>query len=162
MSRNWSPSPSQQSRPSVDPRQAGRGWRVPFTENAVGFAEGGAIPTEEDDMSMGPANGLMSMLAKATGSVKEVLAYGRRKHGLLPGEQPGGDDEGAIPGVQANAGYQNGRMPMVPGTQSESGVPPVRPAPGPLPPTSNPFGKRAEAEPEETTGAIDTDEEEMA
>jgi hypothetical protein len=135
---------------------ASRGGFQPFTENAVGFAEGGAIPTEEDGMAMGPAKGLASAMAKATASVKEVLDYGRRKHGLIAGA--GGDDEGAIPGAQAS--YQNNRMPMRPGSPSESGVPPVQPAPGPLPPTSNPFGKRAEAEPDnDEMGAIDTEED---
>lgn len=133
-------------------RQQG-GWSQGFTSR---WAEGGAIPMEGEDpnnMPMGPANGLAAMMAKAVGSAKEILAYGRKKHGL-----GGGEDEGAIPGAQAGMT----RMPTVPGTQSESGIKPLQPAPGRLPPTSNPFGKRAEAEPEDTGGAIDTDEEEMA
>jgi len=136
------------------------GWGMQFTQGgdwSMGFtsdwANGGAIPMEgeEPDFAGGadPYAGLTEM-------VKSVLAYGRQKHGLSGGADP---EEGAIPGAQANAGYQNGRMPAVPGTQSESGIKPLQPAPGRLPPTQNPFGKRAEAEPEEETGAIDTEEE---
>jgi len=135
------------------------GWGMQFRQdtggwanNVTSFAEGGAIPTEEegDQMTMGPANGLAAMMAKAVGSAKEVLAYGRKKHGLGGGDD---GDDGAIPGAQAGLT----RMPTVPASQSESGVKPLQPAPGKLPPTNNPFGKRAEAEPDE--GAIDTEEE---
>jgi hypothetical protein len=44
-----------------------------------------------------------------------------------------------------------------------SETPRPQPMPGPLPPTNNPFGKRAEAEPDgDEGGAIPTDEEEVA
>ncbi|OYV25241.1 MAG: hypothetical protein B7X08_06430, partial [Acidocella sp. 20-63-7] len=62
------------------------------------------------------------------------------------------------PQQMAQAGYQNNRMPAVPGSQSESGVPPVQPMPGPLPPTANPFGKRADSD-SDAGGAIDTSED---
>lgn len=51
-------------------------------------------------------------------------------------------------------------MPAVPGSQSNSGIPPVQPMPGPLPPTSNPFGQRTTPPlPGSAQGAIDTDDE---
>lgn len=144
---------------------------------AVGlaFADGGAI---EDDGSAsdgsasggGDTNGSpqQDAISKALSTVDGVLAYGRKLHGL-----GGGDNEGAIPGATdgtqvADAGYQNGRMPAVPGNQSNSGVKPIQPMPGPLPPTSNPFGKRTSASADQSAGddqasndkgAIDTEEE---
>lgn len=132
-------------------------WGRQFLQNTGGFqtmsfAEGGAIPAEEDAVSQ--PNGLMDVIGKAMGTVQEVLAYGRKKHGIGAAQAAEGD-EGAIPGAQAGMT----QMPTRPGTQSESGVKPLQPAPGKLPPTDNPFGKRAEAD---TGGAIDTDEEEMA
>lgn len=141
------------------------------------LANGGAI---EDDTDGSPEQDTIS---KALSSVDAVLAFGRKLHGL-----GGGDNEGAIntagnmptiPGNQsetpgpyqpgqprpqqmAQASYQNNRMPMRPGSQSESGVQPIQPAPGPLPPTNNPFGKRADAgdsDSDDQSGAIDTDED---
>jgi hypothetical protein len=51
-------------------------------------------------------------------------------------------------------------MPVAPASQSNSGVKPLQPMPGPLPPTSNPFGRRSEAAPDpDEGGAIDTEEE---
>jgi hypothetical protein len=47
-------------------------------------------------------------------------------------------------------------MPMIPGNQSESGIPKPQPF-GTLPPTNNPFGKRADASQD---GAIPTDDDE--
>lgn len=143
---------------------------------AGGYAGGGAI---EDDTNGSPEQ---DQITKALASVDQVLAYGRKLHGL------GGDNEGGaidtaaampmIPGNQSETPgpYRPGgggqkmaaNMPMVPGSQSNSGIPPQRPAPGPLPPTSNPFGKRADAgstsdqdndNDSDQPGAIDTDEE---
>ncbi len=102
----------------------------------------GAIDEETGTVGGGiPANPVFDMQA-ALASVGSAMNYGRRSHGL------GGDEQ------QAAAA-----MPTTPGTQSESGKR-QQPMPGPLPPTQNPFGKRADAE-----GAIDTgeeDDEEMA
>jgi hypothetical protein len=112
------------------------------------YAQGGAIDTEED------TNPLMDTMASrmqvdinaALGVVGDVLSYGRKLHGL-----GGGQDEGQ--GEQQVAA----RMPTVPGNQSESGVMRPQPMPGPLPPTSNPFGKRSEndGQSSDEEGAID-------
>lgn len=131
----------------------------------VAFADGGAVDT---DIGSGDTDGSpgQDAISKALESVDQVLAYGRKQYGL------GGDDngsDGAIPGAaqqqppqQMAAGYGNGRMPAVPGSQSNSGVPPMQPQPGPLPPTSNPFGKRADAgqdaDGDDDGPAIDTQE----
>lgn len=150
-----------------DPFQAtgrGGGWSVTGVNGFPGtaarfFSEGGAIdegdPNATDPQGSGLGNSLQASINAALGVVDNVLSYGRKLHGLGGGD----DDEGAIKGTQTA-----GRMPSVPGTPSDSGVRPVQPAPGALPPTSNPFGKRADASqdspPEE--GAIPTDEEETA
>lgn len=91
------------------------------------FSGGGAI--EEP----GQGDRLQQAINAALETVDNGLSYGRKLHGL-----GGGDDE-AIPGQQAQA-----RMPMAPGSQSETG-PRTQPAPGALPPASNPFGRRADA-----------------
>lgn len=193
----WAPMPTALGRQDTSGQTP---WGRQFTQNTGGnqmafggfYAEGGAIAEEDDgqnQMAQGPANGLAAMMQKATASVQEVLAYGRKKHGIGGG---GGSDEGAIQGApesdgdrlnrldnnemgrwrrpfgqQAPQGNDQtqvaARMPSVPGTPSNSGVKPVQPMPGPLPPTNNPFGKRAEAEPQDDgAGAIDAPEEEMA
>lgn len=112
----------------------------------LAFEEGGAVPTDEDDDSdpnatdpQGSALGasLQRSINDAMKTVQDALSYGRQQHGL------GGSGAGQ---------QQASRMPMQPGNQSESGQPRQQPTPGPLPPTSNPFGKRADAE-----GAIDTE-----
>jgi len=122
----------------------------------LNFADGGAIPTNDGFSNGSPQQDAIS---KALSTVDGVLAYGRKLHGL-----GGGNEEGAIKGAgtQMASGYQNGRMPAVPGSQSESGVPRPQPMPGPLPPTSNPFGKRASSDDgdgQDQEGAIDTEEE---
>jgi hypothetical protein len=106
------------------------------------YAAGGAIDEETGDVnpmmnSMGAQ--LQVDINAALGVVGDVLAYGRKLHGI------GGEQQTAA------------RMPTVPGNQSESGIPRPQPMPGPLPPTSNPFGKRTEGEAEEPEegGAID-------
>lgn len=112
----------------------------------MAYAQGGAIDTEESSVDpMGAMNGAGN-LSQALASVQSALAFGRKLHGL------GGEEEGGA--VQTAD-----RMPAVPGNQSESGVARPQPMPGPLPPTNNPFGKRAEAEPDGDEGAIDTDED---
>lgn len=116
------------------------------------FAEGGAI---EDDLD-GSINGSppQDAIMKALSTVDGVLAFGRKLHGLGEG------DNGAIKGTQVA-----GRMPSVPGTPSDSGVRQPQPMPGPLPPTSNPFGKRVSEnqdqgdQGDDGKGAIDTEEE---
>ena len=85
------------------------------------FEQGGAVP----DTS---APDIADEIAQALTSVDSALDFGRKLHGL----PTGGEDEQQM--AQ--------RMPTVPGNPSESGIPRPQPMPGPLPPTSNPFGKR--------------------
>lgn len=149
-------------------------WENEYNAGAptMSFAQGGAVPTDDGDGDGEDTNGSpgQDAISKALDSVDAVLAYGRKLHGLGGGQA---EDGGAIPGAQAGAmptipgnqsntpgpytpsqppqpqqmaaGYGNGRMPAIPGNQSNSGAPPIQPQPGPLPPTSNPFGKRADA-----------------
>lgn len=123
---------------SMNPANLGA-YRQAYSAAGISFEDGGAVP----DDGGGDTNGSpqQDAIQKALSTVDGVLAYGRKLHGL-----GGGDNEGG--GIQtADAGYQNGRMPARPGNPSESGVAPMQPSPGPLPPTSNPFGKRADAMP---------------
>lgn len=118
---------------------AGGGWRLPVDSNfgagapapsdatpmmanSFHFADGGSV----DDGGSGGDVG--SLLALALSSVDAGLDYGRKKYGLSGGGQQ-----------QAS---MMGRTPAIPGNQSESGIPRPQPMPGPLPPTSNPFGQR--------------------
>lgn len=150
---------------------------------SAGFSEGGAISEADNDYD-GNGSPAQEAVQRALSTIDGVLAFGRRLHGL----GGGGDNEGAIPG----AGKQAGAMPMIPGNQSqtpgpykptqprpqqqaanypmpvrpggqsETGIPPAQPGPGTLPPTSNPFGKRADNDQDgdsDAPGAIDTDEE---
>ena len=162
-----------------DPGVYSRGSDGSFKYTPMGFADGGAIPDDET----GEGSPEQDRISKALESVDQVLAFGRQLHGL-----GGGDNEGAIqtagamptiPGNQSNTPgpYKPqqpqpqqvaANMPSVPGSQSNSGAKPVQPMPGPLPPTSNPFGKRADAgsDPDQDgdndsgqAGAIDTDED---
>jgi hypothetical protein len=89
------------------------------------FDDGGSMP---DDQSGQGGDDLVSL---ALASVDSALDYGRNKYGL----SGSGNDEG-------NDQQQASMMPAIPGSQSESGRPPIQPLPGPLPPTSNPFGRR--------------------
>lgn len=138
----------------------------PLPSQLVGmsFAQGGAIPDDGDTSDTADSNGSpgQDAVSKALDSVDQVLAYGRKLHGL------GGDQEsgGAIPDAPQQMA-SNMRMPSVPGNQSNSGAPPIQPQPGPLPPTSNPFGKRTAdaSQPDsdgdndgDTGGAINTEE----
>jgi hypothetical protein len=112
-------------------------YRQAYSAAGLSFEDGGDVG-DGGDSNGSPQQ---DAIQKALSTVDGVLAYGRKLHGL-----GGGDNEGG--GIQtADAGYQNGRMPARPGNQSESGAAPVQPMPGPLPPTSNPFGKRADAMP---------------
>jgi hypothetical protein len=117
--------------------------------NGFMFADGGAIPDDNGDGSS-QMNGLQASINAALSTVDNVLSYGRKLHGLSGGNE---EDDGAIKNTQVA-----GRMPTVPGNSSDSGRAPIQPAPGPLPPTNNPFGKRADAG-DDQGGAIDTDEE---
>lgn len=144
--------------PSASGTQGTFGAGVPHSSNAGGamsffgvtppagaglaFAEGGAIdedPNADDPQGSAMGNQLQQSINAALGTVDKVLSYGRQLHGLDGDDS----DSGAI--KTADAGYTNGRMPSVPGNQSNSGAKPIQPMPGPLPPTSNPFGKRADA-----------------
>jgi hypothetical protein len=91
------------------------------------FEDGGEVPDGVGDLS--------ELISLALSSVDAGLDFGRKKHGLASG-----DDQAA-------------NMPAIPGNQSESGVARPQPAPGPLPPTSNPFGKRADNDSDDGQGA---------
>lgn len=145
----------------------------------LAFAGGGAI----EDTNGSPEQDAVS---KALDSVDAVLAYGRKLHGLGGGNQEAGGIQTADVDNSLNSRrWQNAppmsntigqpirqpaptktaaNMPAQPPSQSESGVKPIQPMPGPLPPTSNPFGKRADAgddgdQDNQQPGAINTDEE---
>jgi hypothetical protein len=78
----------------------------------------------------------------------------QQQAGMMP-TIPGNQSETPGPYVpQPRPQQMAANMPMLPGSQSNSGIPPQQPMPGPLPPTSNPFGKR--------NAAIDTDQDEEA
>lgn len=131
----------------------------PMTPSAgFSFANGGAIDESMgDDQGGASGDGGGDVISRALGTVDQVLAYGRKLHGLGGGGNDEGDG-GAIQGV----GQQAGNMPAIPGNQSNSGMRPAQPAPGPLAPTSNPFGKRADAGNDGSSpsgGAIDTEED---
>jgi hypothetical protein len=110
------------------------------------FDGGGSVP-DQDDMSDQTNSGLGDRISLALATVDSALAYGRKLNGLGgdSGMDEGEDSSQAPPQQMAQDSYGNNRMPAVPGSQSNSGVPPIQPMPGPLPPTSNPFGKRADA-----------------
>lgn len=132
---------SQGPAPTTSASDVPAGWT-----NTIGtfFEQGGGVP---DDSGSG-ADGSDPM-SSALNTVDQVLQFGYSKYGLGGQQDQGG-------GIQeANAGYSNGRMPAVPGSQSNSGVPPLQPAPGPLPPTSNPFGKRAD----DSSGGVPDDDD---
>lgn len=109
----------------------------------LGFEGGGSIPDADGDQdgdqdggapAMPAGGGSSDRIALALATVDSALSYGRSKHGL-PADSDTTDSN------QPQQMAQN-RLPSVPGTQSESGIKPVQPMPGPLPPTANPFGKR--------------------
>jgi hypothetical protein len=153
-----------------------------------GFAEGGAIPEDDDGpeySDAGDSNGSPEQddLSKSLESVAGVLAFGRKLHGLggltqtaearMP-SRPGNQSESGRPPIQPMPGplpptqnpfgqrqQYSANLPARPPSQSETGIPPLQPAPGRLPPTDNPFGKRADndSDGDEGPGAIDTDED---
>lgn len=146
-------------------RQAGQNTGSPVGLSGFSFAQGGAIDDGEGDPNATDPQGsmmgssLQRSINQALSTVNNALSYGRKLHGIGGG---GG-------GSQGEAIQTAGAMPTIPGTQSESGAPRERPAPGALPPLANPFGKRASndgagddqsqaAAPQETA-AIDTEEE---
>lgn len=81
----------------------------------------------------------------------------------IPGNQsetPGPYKPGQ-PRPQKTAGLYP--MPTKPAGQSETGIPPAAPGPGTLPPTNNPFGKRADSsDGDDDTGAIPDNDEDVA
>lgn len=110
-----------------------------FGPEALMFDGGGTVPDQDDasagssqDQSGDPSSGTGDPISLALSTVDQALDYGRKLNGLPSG---GGDQV-------ASSAYDNGRMPAIPGNQSNSGTKPIQPMPGPLPPTSNPFGKR--------------------
>lgn len=117
-----------------------------FYRSAAFFEDGGSMPDISNDTS---GNDLVSL---ALATVDSALEYGRNKYGL-----------GAGGTQQASA------IPMVPGSQSESGTR-TQPSPGPLPPTSNPFGRRPtrplgqneDSSGQQTAGAIPDDQDQEA
>lgn len=124
----------------------------------LSFSAGGAIdtgdgddPNATDPQGSAGGNAMQAQINAALGSVKDVLSYGRNLHGL----GGGGQDEGA--GIQVA-----GRMPSVPGNPSDSGVQRPQPMPGPLPPTSNPFGKRADAGDTSQSQGASTDDDDSS
>lgn len=157
------------------------------------FDDGGTVPDQDPnddggqpaDPNAGLNGAVNDRIALALTSVDSALQYGRTKHGL-PGDS--GMDEGTgqqaanmptIPGNQSNTPgpyvpqqkpqpqQMAANMPASPAGQSESGVKPLQPAPGPLPPTSTPFGQRqgqpygrvADASGDDDTPTIPTEEE---
>lgn len=111
----------------------------------MAFSAGGSMPDDgssddnddgstyqPDDSSQGqPAPQDADRMSLALASVDSGLSYGRQKNGLPTDMDDGSDGQ-----------QQAANMPMRPGNPSDSGVPPLQPSPGPLPPTNNPFGKR--------------------
>lgn len=96
-----------------------------------GFADGGAIDENADPNATDPQGSAMgaslqNSINQALTTVTGVLSYGRKLHGLGGGEQQ-----------QASGSV----LPSKPFSESQK----ERPMPGPLAPTSNPFGKRADA-----------------
>jgi hypothetical protein len=118
---------------SIDPRNlAAYGWN---------FEDGGAIPDSDgdDDGDSAPADSTpqdgggdsdgspgQSSMASALNAVDQVMQHLYSKYGLSDGD--------------SNQQVAD-NMPAAPGTQSDSGVRTI-PAPGPLVPNANPFGRR--------------------
>jgi hypothetical protein len=140
-----------------------------FGNGALGlmFDDGGVVPDQDpnDDGGQPPdpnadMNGQVNdRIALALTSVDSALQYGRNKHGLPAdsGMNEGSSQQAAampmIPGNQSETPgpykpqqpqpqKMAANMPAAPASQSESGAPRQLPAPGPLPPTSTPFGQR--------------------
>lgn len=103
-------------------------FQPPAGVDNIYFADGGPVPGDSDPSAMGAGGADYSdLVGQALTAVDAALQYGRNKYGI-------GSDESDGAGRQYAAA-----MPAAPGTQSP-GAP--QPAPGPLVPTANPFGKR--------------------
>jgi hypothetical protein len=143
-------------------------WNSEHSGNPIDlmFDDGGTVPDTNDgpDPSSG-MSGTGDRIALALATVDSALSYGRKLNGL-PSDGDDTESNTAAPGGQQVA--MGARMPSVPGTQSNSGAKPIQPMPGPLPPTSNPFGKRTMGanEPgdggDDATPTIPTDDDEEA
>lgn len=143
-------------------------------QTIASFSQGGAIPDGDDDYD-GNGSPAQERMQRALSNIEGVLAFGRKLHGLGGGDNEGAiNTAGAMPTIPGNQSQTPGPykpqprpqqqaanypMPIRPAGQSESGVPPAPPGPGTLPPTSNPFGKRADNDQDDSGGAIDTDED---
>lgn len=147
---------------------------------SVMFEDGGVVP-DADDAGAGanpnggdPTSGTGDPITLALTTVDNALAYGRKLNGLPDGGQQDAAAMPMIPGNQSQTPgpYKPGQprpqqmaanMPMQPASQSESGVKPIQPMPGRLPPTSNPFGKRADndqGDGDDSAPTIPTDDDE--
>lgn len=137
--------------------------------SGIFFDQGGGVPDADGDndgdqnpgqgQSQNPGQGqsqnpgqdpMSAILQGALGSVDQVLQFGYKQYGL------GGSQSGGVQDQEAQPQQQAANMPTVPASQSNSGVKPMQPMPGPLPPTNNPFGKRADA------GGIQDDDQETS
>lgn len=99
------------------------------------FDEGGPVDGDPDDPNSQAAQDPMTaVIQKSLGSVDQVLQGMYSQYGLGGGKS----SSNGVPDDQQDAA----NMPTVPASQSNSGVAPQQPAPGALPPTSNPFGTR--------------------
>lgn len=143
------------------------------------FDDGGAVPGDDGSQGQPGQDPMTAILQRSMGSVDQVMQQLYKQYGLTGGPTQGipadqvqdQQDNGAagrwrqpVQGNQpqqydqdqTNPSQEAANMPTVPAGQSETGIPPQRPGPGTLPPTSNPFGKRADA------GGIDTDDDDDA
>lgn len=149
------------------PPGGGQGSNVPQTTGGIFFDQGGEVP-DDNGQSQQQQDPMSAILQRSMGSVDQVLQQMYKNYGLQGGPTQGipadqvqdQQDNGAagswrqpVQGNQptqydpqdSNPSQEAANMPAVPASQSNSGVPPQRPGPGTLPPTSNPFGKRADA-----------------
>jgi len=115
------------------------GGNVPMAGGGIFFDAGGSVP--DDNGQSQQQDPMSATLQQSLGSASQALQMVYKQFGL-------GGDQAQTGGVQEAA-----NMPTVPGGQSETGIPPQRPGPGTLPPTSNPFGKRAGIQDDETQEA---------
>lgn len=105
------------------------GTNVARPDAVPGYAQGGAIPMEDENPMMDTMGSqLQTDINSALGVVKDIFNYGRKLHGL------GGDDEGGA--------IDTAQMPSTP--FRETPVPQPMPKPNSLPygPNEKPFGKR--------------------
>lgn len=94
------------------------------------YAQGGAIPTEEDNPLMDSMGSQLQVdINSALGVVKDVFSYGRKLHGL-----GGGDDEGGA--------VDTAQMPSTPFRETPVPQPMPKPNSFPYGPNEKPFGRR--------------------